>query len=389
LASTQAPGDGTARDQAGVSKRRWTIVDVASRAGVSVGTASKALNGRGSLRPETRSRVLRVAEEMGFEPNALAQSLLAGRTFSVGLLTTDSFGAEDALGEGRVSVFLCDSRGDPERERRYLRMLLSRRVDGIIVAARRVDSRPPVGHDLPVPVVYAMSRSEDRDDLSVLPDDEGGGQLAVEHLVNEGRRRIGHVTGPERFEAARRRAGGALSTLERAGLPMAGGEPLFGAWSEAWGREGTSALLERDADVDAIFCGSDQIARGVADALRESGRRVPDDVALVGFDNWEVMAEACRPPLTTIDPNLAEDGRVAARELLAAIDGGSPGGIRTVACKLVVRESCGEPATIGAAEPAASSALPSARWRPRSGAETQLSSGAQTRIGIGPRLAQA
>ena len=339
---------GGASLDASSSKRRWTIVDVASRAGVSVGTASKALNGRGSLRAETRSRVLRVAEEMGFEPNALAQSLLAGRTFTVGLLTTDSFGrfsipvmlgAEDALGEGRVSVFLCDSRGDAERERRYLRMLLSRRVDGIIVAARRVDSRPPVGHNLAVPVVYAMSRSEGRDDLSVLPDDEGGGRLAVEHLVEEGRTRIGHVTGPQRFEAACRRAGGAKAVLENAGLPMAGGGALFGAWSEEWGREGAAVLTEKEPRIDAIFCGSDQIARGVADAVRESGRRIPDDVALVGFDNWEVMAEACRPPLTTIDPNLTEVGRVAARELLAAIEGGSPGGTRTVACRLVVRGS--------------------------------------------------
>lgn len=352
MGRARVPVERLAREPASFSRRRWTIVDVASRAGVSVGTASKALNGRGSLRAETRSRVLRVAEEIGFEPNALAQSLLSGRTFTVGLLTTDSFGrfsipvmlgAEDALGEGRVSVFLCDSRGDPERERRYLRMLLSRRVDGIIVAARRVDSRPPVGRDLPVPVVYAMSRSEGREDLSVLPDDEAGGQLAVEHLLGGGRRRIGHITGPERFEAARRRAAGARSVLQRGRFPMAGGEPLFGAWSEAWGREGTGILLQREPGTDAIFCGSDQIARGAADALRESGRRVPDDVALVGFDNWEVMAEACRPPLTTVDPNLAEVGRVAARELLAAIEGGSPGGVRTVACKLVLRESSGSP----------------------------------------------
>jgi LacI family transcriptional regulator len=338
----------------GFPRRRWTITDVAQRAGVSVGTASKALNGRGNLRDETRARVLRVAESLGFEPNALARSLLAGRSFTVGLLTTDSFGrfsipvmlgAEDALGEGRVSVFLCDGRGDPERERRYLRTLLSRRVDGIIVAARRVDPRPPVGSDLPVPVVYAMAQSEDRQDLSVLPDDEGGGYLATDHLVKMGRLCIAHISGPEHFEAARRRAKGALMALSGAGRDMAGSGVFFGEWSEAWGREATARLLEREPDVDAIFCGSDQIARGVADELRERGRRVPQDVALVGFDNWDVMAEACRPPLTTIDPNLTEVGRVAARELLAAIEGNGPGGIRTVACNLVVRQS-----TVGATQ---------------------------------------
>ena len=332
----------------GFPRRRWTITDVAQRAGVSVGTASKALNGRGNLRAETRSRVFRAADSLGFEPNALARSLLAGRSFTVGLLTTDSFGrfsipvmlgAEDALGEGRVSVFLCDGRGDPDRERRYLRTLLSRRVDGIIVAARRVDPRPPVGSDLPVPVVYAMAQSEDRQDLSVLPDDEGGGFLAVDHLVKMGRRNIAHISGPEHFEAARRRAKGATAAMAAAGGDSAGGQVLFGEWSEAWGREATGRMLDSGPGLDAIFCGSDQIARGAADELRERGRRIPEDVALVGFDNWDVMAEACRPPLTTIDPNLAEVGRIAARELLAAIEGNAPGGIRTVACNLVVRES--------------------------------------------------
>jgi LacI family transcriptional regulator len=328
--------------------KRWTITDVAQRAGVSVGTASKALNGRGNLRAETRSRVLKAAENLGFEPNALARSLLAGRSFTVGLVTTDSFGrfsipvmlgAEDALGEGSVSVFLCDCRDDPERERRYLRTLLSRRVDGIIVAARRVDPRPPIGSHLPVPVVYAMAQSLDRQDLSVLPDDEGGGYVAIDHLVKLGRSRIGHVSGPEHFEAARRRSEGAKASLAEAGLTMAGGQAFFGGWSEAWGRQAAAMLLEREPSTDAIFCGSDQIARGVADALHESGRRIPDDVALVGYDNWDVMAQACRPPLTTVDPNLNEVGRVAARELLAAIEGQGPGGVRTVAGSLVVRES--------------------------------------------------
>jgi LacI family transcriptional regulator len=223
------------------------------------------------LRAETRARVLRAANALGFEPNALARSLLAGRSFTVGLLTADSFGrfsipvllgAEDALGEGRVSVFLCDVRGDPEREHRYLRTLLSRRVDGIIVTGRRADPRPPVSKDLPVPVVYAMTQSEDRQDLSVLPDDKGGGYLAGQHLVGVGRLNIGHITGPERFACSRRRAHGAIIALAEADLQLAGGEVLYGEWSEAWGREAAALLLEREPGTDAIFCGSDQIAGG-------------------------------------------------------------------------------------------------------------------------------
>src|SRR5712675_1500726 len=132
--------------------RRVTIRDVAAEAGVSIGTASKALNGQGKLRTETRERVTEVAQRLGFAPNTLAQALLAGRSFTVGLITTDSFGrfsipvmlgAEEALGTGQVSVFMCDTRDDAERERRYVEMLWARRVDGLIVTGRRIEPRPP------------------------------------------------------------------------------------------------------------------------------------------------------------------------------------------------------------------------------------------------------
>jgi LacI family transcriptional regulator len=113
----------------------------------------------------------------------------------------------------------------------------------------------------------------------------------------------------------------------------------FGEWTEAWGRRAAAMLLRADPACDAVFCGNDQIARGVADALREGGVRVPQDVALVGYDNWEIMAEACRPPLTTVDLNLVEIGRVAAMRLLDTIAGHGVAGMETVAARLVVRES--------------------------------------------------
>src|SRR6266567_9334557 len=172
--------------------RRPTIRDFASEAGVSIGTASKALNGQGKLRPETRERVAEVAQRLGFAPNTLAQALLAGRSFTVGLITTDSFGrfsipvmlgAEDALGNGQVSVFMCDTRDDPEREQRYIEMLAARRVDGLIVTGRRIEPRRPVTAGPGIPVVYAMTQPLDQDGPAVLPDDEGGGRAAAEHLL--------------------------------------------------------------------------------------------------------------------------------------------------------------------------------------------------------------
>jgi LacI family transcriptional regulator len=327
--------------------RRVTIRDVAVEAGVSIGTASKALNGQGKLRAETRERVAEAAQRLGFAPNTLAQALLAGRSFTVGLITTDSFGrfsipvmlgAEDALGTGQVSVFMCDTRDDPERERRYVEMLSARRVDGLIVTGRRIEPRPPVKAGPGIPVVYAMTQPIGEDGPAVLPDDVGGGRAAAEHLLAAGRRRIGHITGPERFLCARLRAAGFGAALEAADVAPHG-DVRFGEWSERWGREAAGLLLADQPDTDAIFCGSDQIARGVADTLRAAGRRIPDDVALVGFDNWEPMALAAQPPLSSVDMCLEEVGRACAGLLLAAMGGEQAGGVRAVPTRLVVRQS--------------------------------------------------
>ena len=173
---------------------------------------------------------------------------------------------------------------------------------------------------------------------AVLPDDEGGGRLAADHLLAIGRRRIAHVAGPERFLAARLRARGFSAALAAAGVEPCGAI-RYGEWGERWGREAAGQLLADQPD--AIFCGSDQIARGVADTLRAVGRRVPDDVALVGFDNWAPMTLGALPPLTSVDPCLEEVGRAAAGQLLAAIGGERPRGVHKVPGRLAVRESSG------------------------------------------------
>ncbi|MFF7159759.1 substrate-binding domain-containing protein [Streptomyces sp. NPDC008139] len=327
---------------------RVTLADVAVLAGVSVGTASKALSGNGRMRPETRDRVLDAAQRLNFRPNEQARALLAGRTWTVGLITTDGIGrfstpvllgAEDALGAGKISVLLCDTRGDAIRERHYVQTLMARRVDGIIVTGRRTDPRPPLQGLQDVPTVYALAPSEDPADMSVASDDEGGARLATEHLIASGRRHIAHVSGPAHHAAARHRADLTQELLGRAGLELSGGHVYFGDWSEAWGRRAARTMLRTAPDTDAFFCGNDQIARGVTDTLREEGRRVPDDIAVIGYDNWDVMALAARPPLTTVDMNLGEIGRIAALRLLGAIEGRTGGGVETIACRLIIRES--------------------------------------------------
>jgi LacI family transcriptional regulator len=330
-----------------------TLADVAAAAGVSLSTASKALNGRGQLREETRERVRSAAQRLRFEPNAVARSLMQGRTYTVGLLTSDSFGrfsiplmlgVEDAIGAGQMSVFLCDARDDPVRERHYVQNLLARRVDGLIVTGRRTDVRPPVADGaLPVPVVYAYTQSASDADVSLLPDDAQGARLATEHLLGVGRRRLAHVTGPSRFRAVRERLEGTRAVIEAAGLELADEFVLAGSWSEAWGHEAAQILLEQEKPLDGVVCGSDQIARGLVDAFRERGVRVPDDVAVVGFDNWEPIAAAARPPLTTVDLGLKRLGEAAGQRLLTMIDGTTVPGVERLPCELVIRESTGPP----------------------------------------------
>jgi LacI family transcriptional regulator len=195
--------------------------------------------------------------------------------------------------------------------------------------------------DIPVPVVYVYGESDDPDDLSILADDHGGGRLVGEHLVGQGRRAIAHISGEQGYRAARERADGLGSVLDEAGQQVVGGGPMFGEWTQRWGRHAARMLMTAHPDIDAIFCGSDQIATGVADTLHDLGRRIPDDVALVGYDNWEVFAAECRPPLTTIDLNLRSIGAVAVSHLFAALDGKKTSGVIRCPGRLVVRESTG------------------------------------------------
>src|SRR5687768_1100735 len=197
------------------------IRDVARLAAVSIGTASKALNANGRLRQETRDKVIQVAREIGYRPNDLAQSLHRAKSMTVGIISNDSFGRftlpivealEEQLADRGIAIFMCNATDDPERERQHLDQLLGKRIDGLVVTARRSDKRAPIGpfaHGLPV--VYVFSQADDANALSLVPDDEGGARLAVDHLIGLGRRRIAHITGPERFEAVRLRRRGYLA----------------------------------------------------------------------------------------------------------------------------------------------------------------------------------
>jgi LacI family transcriptional regulator len=276
----------------------------------------------------------------------MARALISQRSFTIGLLTNDTYGrftlpvmagVSEALVDEGVSVFLCTIEDDPALGKVHVDAMLDKQVDGIIASGKRVDRRLPVDlSNLPIPVVYAFTDGP-QGAVTLVSDDAQGSREAVEWLAGLGRRRIVHVTGPESFASVRERAGAYGSVVGDAG------EVLYGPWSEAWGHEAVARLWSAGgATPDGIFCGNDQIARGVVDALRERGVGVPGDVSVVGFDNWEIVAAATRPPLTTVDMNLKQLGREAGRLVLALAEGKavSPG-IRKLPCQLVVRQSCG------------------------------------------------
>jgi LacI family transcriptional regulator len=334
--------------RSGEGKRAATLSDVALLAGVSRATASKAMNNRSQVSADARQRVRDAAEALSFTPNAFARALNSNRTNTIGMLTVDLesrfvtpvlMGAEDAFGSGSMSVLLCDSRDDAVREQHHLRMLLSRKVDGILVVGRTTNPRPSITADLPVPVVYVYAPSEDPADLSFTPDNRQAGRIAIEHLVATGHRRIAFVNGEPSYAAAQDRAAGVHEAIASAGLELVGGDNFSGSWGERWGRHCTQQLIDAGEHFDAILCGSDQSARGALDELRARGISVPKDVAVMGFDNWDVLTTESQPPLSSVDMNLQNLGRSAAIALVNAIGGDHPHGIELGRVRVVPRES--------------------------------------------------
>lgn len=328
-----------------------TLTQVAARAGVSLTTASKAINNTGRIAKETRERVLAAAQELRFVPNPGARSLHTGRTSIVGALILDSRaqrfamplieGADTALSEIDLSIIACNAKGDVERARSLVEMLRQRSVDGLMVVGEHQYVWPSFTALIDRPVIYVHGETTDPGDTVYLPDDRGGIRMVVDHLVAAGRRRFLHITGPKRTRAVQQRVAGLRAALRgsdaRLVAPIA-----YGEWSQRWAREPAAELLRAHPEADAVICGSDQIATGVADAVVASGRVIPDDIALTGFDNWPVFAEEMQPALTTVDMNIEQLGAHAAEALMHAMNGAviQPG-VHRRPCSLIVRGSTG------------------------------------------------
>jgi LacI family transcriptional regulator len=340
-------------------RRPVTIVDVAEQAQVSAGTVSNVLTGKRAVAASTRERVLRVVQELGYQPNLLARSLVNRSTNTIGVV---AYGLE-YYGPSRTLVgieqqaaalgysLLLDLLHRPDRQdvEGVLAELTSRRVDGIIWAVHEVgDNHAWVDaarlRSLP-PIVFLTM--EHRPCASIVAtDNRAGAALATQHLIDMGRRTIGIIIGPTSWWEVRERIDGWRSVLAAAGLNSAPDLIAPANWTAASGEAALATLLARRPDVDAVFACNDQMALGALRGCHASGRRVPDDLSIVGFDNTPESAFFW-PALTTVRQHLAELGRVAVNELHRQIEvrmaGAEPGTPTTsmLQPELMVRESSG------------------------------------------------
>lgn len=333
---------------------RPTLEDVAAYAGVSRSTASRALNDDVYVSTRAKEKVLGAARELGYSPNQAARSLVTKRTGAVAVVLSEPeanvlddpyFAAvmhgafrELAAAGAQMLLMFVDSRDDVPRTVKFLE---GGHVDGALVfAPHKGDPLPTALRLLRVPVVFGGRPGTRRSVLHAVDfDNQAGARLAVEHLLSTGRRRIATVTGMPDHPAAADRLEGWRAALSAAGLAPDGLSET-GDFTMGSGEAATARLLSRAPDLDAVFAASDLMAAGALQALRAAGRRVPDDVAVIGFDNHPTLAPAMNPPLTSVH----QDPREQIREMVTVLRGllaGEPVRPRThvLPVTLVVRES--------------------------------------------------
>lgn len=315
--------------------RRRSVRDVADRAGVSVGTVSNVLNNPALVAEATRQRVLEAIADLGFVRNESARQLRAGRSRTVGLVVLDvanpfftdvARGVEDLASECGAAVILCNSDDDAAKEARYLDLLEQQRVQGVLITpVRGIDDRLQGLRGRGTPVVLLDRRAPHLDQCSVAVDDELGGRLALEHLVDMGHTRIVFVGGPPSIQQVCDRLLGARQAAEELlGDPDAVAVAPTESLNVASGRAAGRAVLETSASrrPTAVFCANDLLALGVLQEMTRSGVRVPMDMAIVGYDDIE-FASAAAVPLSSVRQPRRQLGRAAA-ELLFEEASGSP-----------------------------------------------------------------
>ncbi|GDY31963.1 LacI family DNA-binding transcriptional regulator [Gandjariella thermophila] len=317
---------------------RPTLEDVAARAGVSRATASRVLNASPRVSPEAKDAVTAAMAALGYQPNQAARTLVTRRTGAIAVVFSEpeakifddphfarvisTAATELSAADNQMVLLLVHS---PEEQRRVRRFLSGGHVDGALMfTPHREDPLPALARELPLPMVFGgRPWGSLRGIHSVDNDNEGGAVLATEHLVGLGRRRIVTVAGPEDELSAVHRMTGWRTA---AGLDDATAArwSACGGFTRDGGRRAMAELLDRVPDLDAVFVASDLMAAGALQALRDAGRRVPEDVAVVGFDDHPMIAPHTDPPLTTVRQDAVSQVRRMVQRLHRLLCGEDP-----------------------------------------------------------------
>jgi LacI family transcriptional regulator len=330
-----------------------TIRDVAREAGVSPMTVSRVINASARVSPDTRARVEQAIAELGYVPSRLARGLSARRTGTLALIVPDVAnpfftlivrGAEDVARRGGYRMILCDTRADLEIEREVIEEMLAYRVDGLLIAPVSDRSREHLRRlarfGVPFVLVDRTVRGVASD--AVLGDSATGAQRLVEHLISLGHRRIGMIVESDEVSTARDRRRGYVAALEAAGLPVDPEIVVQATVDSRGGLDGMRRLLATRNRPTAVFTVNNLVALGAIEAVRAAGLEVPDDIALVCFDDNEYVSRLY-PFLTVMDQPAETFGSLATQLLLERVEGRAPERSRVVVlpAEFVVRRSCG------------------------------------------------
>jgi DNA-binding LacI/PurR family transcriptional regulator len=343
-----------------IPRRGATLDEVARLAGVSRAAASRAVNNAPDVSRAKREAVAKAVRELGYVPNTTARALATNRVGAIILavshddpaLFADPFfaqvvvGVNTALEQTDLALMLILA-NSPLGRGRLERALRSRRADGVLLMALQGDD--PLNHlvaDAHVPVVIGGRPRHGDPDWYVDADNRGGARTATEHLIASGRRRIATITGPLDTQVADARFQSFREALAVAGLSAH--RCAHADFTEQGGGEAMTALLAEHPDLDAVFAANDNMAAGALRVLRQAGRRVPGDVAVVGFDDLGI-AQHAYPPLTSVHQPIQALGYEMARMLMTVIDGGRPSPL-ILPTRLVIRESAPAPTPAGGTE---------------------------------------
>jgi len=326
------------------------IKDVARRAGVSSATVSRVLANKPHVSQEMRERVLAAVEELGYQANRVARSLRAQRAAIIGLIISDIQNpfftslvraVEDVAYQHEYGVFLCNSDEDIEKERLYIDLLHAERVAGVVISPTRETNNPSRKLvKANTPVVAVDRRMLDLEVDTVVSDNVGAASDIVSHLISDGYRRIAAVVGPPTITTGRERLEGFSQALKAHGLPFLPHLVRMGLPKENLGYQFTGELLDLPEPPTALFTGNNLLTVGALRAIHERGLCIPDDIALVAFDemNWMSLV---RPTLTVVAQPTYELGQTAADLLLKRIEDGNRA-IQEIVLKptIFIRQSC-------------------------------------------------